>query len=75
LPYTTDLLAHVEDLLRDKSKTTRLAHTVDECRRIQDALYVLRSTKPLVPDWWYRLWRNRFDVDARAAVQDLKKNL
>ncbi len=71
----TDLLAHVEDLLRDKSKTTRLAHTVDECRRIQDALYVLRSTKPLVPDWWYRLWRTRFDVDARATVQDLKKNL
>jgi len=71
----TELLAHVEDLLHDKSKATRPTQTVDACRRVQDAIYLLRSTKPLVPDWWYWLWRKRFDMDARAAVHELKKRL
>lgn len=71
----TDLLEHVDDLLHDKTVIGLPSQAVDECRRVQDAIYVLRSTKPLVPDWWYRLWRNRFDVDARAAVEDLKKRL
>jgi len=70
-----ELLARVEDLLQDKSKTTSLAQTIDECRRIQDSIYILRSTRPLVPDWWYELWRKKFDMDARAAVQDLKRRI
>ncbi len=70
-----ELLARIEDLLQDKRNPTRLAQTIDECRRIQDAIYILRSTRPLVPDWWYELWRKKFDIDARAAVQDLKRRI
>ena len=67
-----ELLAHVEDLIKDK---TRLPHLVEECRRIQDSIYIMRSTRPLVPDWWYELWRNKFDMDAREGVQTLKKRI
>ncbi|HZU70925.1 MAG TPA: S-4TM family putative pore-forming effector [Ktedonobacteraceae bacterium] len=67
-----ELLAHVEALLKDKKRPQRL---IEECRRIQDSIYLMRSTRPLIPDWWYELWRSKFDLDAREGVQALKKRL
>ena len=67
-----ELLAHVDDLIKDKIDSLRL---VEECRNIQNSIYVMRSTRPLVPDWWYELWRKKFDIDAREGVQALKKRM
>lgn len=39
-----DLLAHVEALIKDKKRPPRL---VEECRRVQDSIYMMRSTSVL----------------------------
>jgi hypothetical protein len=68
-----EILAHIEDLLDEVGNSMHPSRLVEECRRIQDAIYLQRSGKPLVPDWWYEIWREKFDADARAAVDDLKR--
>lgn len=67
-----ELLAHVDELIKDKTGTS---HLVEECRNIQDSIYMMRSRRPLIPDWWYELWRKKFDMDAREGVQALKKRI
>lgn len=69
-----ELLAYITTVF-DRARTAQSAILVDECRHIQDAIYITRSTRPLVPDWWHRVWRSRYDADARAAVEDLKKRI
>lgn len=45
--------------------------TVEQCRRIQDAIYTLRSTGPLVLDRLYHRFRRRDEGTMRAAVEEL----
>ncbi len=40
-------------------------------RRIQDRLYELRETAPLVPEWFYTLMRSGYEADMRAAAKTL----
>jgi hypothetical protein len=47
--------------------------SVAECRHIQDRIYGLRKTGPLVPDKWYTWLRDHYEVDMRTAVADMKK--
>lgn len=42
-------------------------------RRIQDRLYELRETAPLVPEWFYTLMRSGYEADMRAAASALTK--
>jgi len=44
----------------------------EACRRVQDYIFTKRSRGPQVPDWWYHLWRKRYEVDMRAAVDELR---
>ncbi len=46
-----------------------------QCRRIQDRIFLLRKTGPLVPDKWYDWLRSRYDVDMRLAALGLKDQL
>jgi len=46
----------------------------EQCRRIQDCIYVLRSKGPLVPDQWYTWLRDRYQVDMQSAVAELKSS-
>lgn len=40
-------------------------------REVQDAIFELRTTAPLVPDWLYRLVSDRFERDMRRAVSEM----
>ena len=53
--------------LRDPTSVSR-----EQCRRIQDCIYVLRSKGPLVPDEWYTWLRDRYQVDMQSAVAQLR---
>jgi hypothetical protein len=44
----------------------------EKCRHIQDCIYVLRSKGPLVPDQWYTWLRDRYQVDMKSAVAELR---
>ena len=44
----------------------------EDCRKIQDWIYLRRSTGPLVPDWWYKWLRDKYDIDMRLVVEELK---
>lgn len=65
------LQEHVTDLL-EKRDSMPPADLVGECRRIQDSIFVLRSTRPLVPNWWYELRRKDHEAAMRAAVERLR---
>lgn len=53
--------------LRDPISVSR-----EQCRCIQDCIYVLRSKGPLVPDKWYTWLRDRYRVDMQSAVAELR---
>ena len=44
----------------------------EQCRRIQDCIFLLRSKGPLIPDWWYKLFRTKYEVDMQSVVAELK---
>jgi hypothetical protein len=44
---------------------------LDDCRRIQDSVYINRRRGPLVPDWYYWLLRPRFERDMKTTASDL----
>jgi hypothetical protein len=44
----------------------------EQCRCIQDCVYILRSKGPLVPDKWYIWLRDRYRVDMQSAVVELR---
>ncbi len=46
--------------------------TLEECRQLQDCIFLLRSLDPLVPNWWYRIRRRGYDGDMREAIEDFK---
>ena len=53
--------------LSDPSSVTR-----EQCRDVQDCIYILRNKRPLVPDRWYDWLRDRYQIDMRSAVAELK---
>lgn len=59
--------ALLESALNDPTSITK-----EDCRRIQDSIYSMRSKGPLVPDWWYRWLRDRYDVDMDEAAATLR---
>lgn len=46
--------------------------SIEQCRSIQDCIYVLRSKGPLVPDQWYSWLRSKYQIDMESAVAELK---
>lgn len=44
----------------------------DVVDRVQEDLYRLRLTGPLVPDLFYRRWRDRFETQMRAAARQFR---
>ena len=62
------VLAIWESALNNPSFVTR-----EQCRDIQDCIYILRSKKPLVPDWWYKRLRDRYQIDMQSVVEELKR--
>lgn len=47
--------------------------TVEDCRRLQDYIFSLRSTDTVVPNWWYGIFRKSYDPEMRQAVEEFKK--
>ena len=47
------------------------AVTKEQCRQIQDGIFILRSQGPLVPDKWYEWLKNKYQVDMESAILDL----
>ena len=45
----------------------------EQCRTIQDSIFISRKNGPLVPDWWYNLLRNKYQIDMVSVVQEFKK--
>jgi len=46
--------------------------TKENCRQIQDFIYRLRKEGPLVPDWWYNVLRDKYEIDMRSVIKELK---
>lgn len=61
------LEVQTDDLLRASGATER------DVREIQDQLFNLRRDAPLVPEWFYKLIRPRFEEDMRYAAQQVVK--
>lgn len=56
-----------ESLLEDPSAISR-----EECRDIQNCIFIQRSKGILVPDLWYkRLW-SKYESDMQRAIKDLR---
>jgi hypothetical protein len=49
--------------------------TLEECRQLQDYIFLLRSLDPLVPNWWYRILRRGYDRDMREAIEEFKREV
>ena len=49
--------------------------TKEKCRQIQDFIYRLRSEGPLVPDWWYNLLRDKYEIDMCSVIKELKARI
>lgn len=45
--------------------------TVEKCRDVQDAIYLYRSTGPLVPNWWYKWLRNKLELNISQTAAEL----
>lgn len=42
----------------------------DELRKLQDNLFDLRRNGPLVPEWFYKWIRDRYEEDMKAGADD-----
>jgi hypothetical protein len=58
------LLEDQTDALRRSGNATEL-----DLREIQDQLFSLRRGAPLVPGWFYKIVRGRFEADMRYAAK------
>jgi hypothetical protein len=63
--------ADKRQLLEDQTDALLRSGTASEhdLREIQDELFTLRRSAPLVPRWFYRLVRPRFEADMRYAAK------
>lgn len=59
-----------ERALQDPSSVT-----VEQCRNLQDRIFISRRDCPLVPDRWYYWSRDKFESDMQNAVRGLKRQL
>ncbi|MFA6393864.1 MAG: S-4TM family putative pore-forming effector [Patescibacteria group bacterium] len=59
----------LEKLFREiKNSTSRAEYNKSELRQIQDIIFKLRENSPLIPDWWYKLFRNKYQLDMQATI-------
>ena len=56
-----------ESGLRDPGSVSK-----EQCRHVQDCIYVFRSRGPLVPDQWYTWLRERYEIDMESAAAEMK---
>jgi hypothetical protein len=49
--------------------------SVDDSRRLQDCIFLLRNRAPVVDDWWYWIRRTAYEEDMRVAVEQFEKEL
>jgi len=45
--------------------------TTQECRQLQDYIFSLRCKDALVPNWWYRKLRWRYEMDMQKAAEEI----
>lgn len=55
-------------LLTEKLKPNKLF-----CRQVQDKIYSLRNTFSIIPDWFYWLFREKFEKQAKQSAKLPKK--
>jgi hypothetical protein len=46
--------------------------TLNQVRCIQDCIFNFRSKGPLLPDFWYKLLRGKYQLDMGAAVREFR---
>lgn len=56
--------------LWDKSMDSQVTPTLQECREIQDRILLSRQSNPIIPDWFYWLFRNRNEGAMQTSVAD-----
>lgn len=56
-----------------KTKNNSRILTVKICREIQNDLYRLRSKNALIPNWFYTIFRDKFEADMKLAASILVK--
>ncbi|MHB8576266.1 MAG: S-4TM family putative pore-forming effector, partial [Dehalococcoidia bacterium] len=59
--------------LRDAELHRAGTVTAPNLRQVQDRVFELNSKGPLVPNWWYKRRRRRFDVDDSAALTEWRR--
>jgi hypothetical protein len=82
LPALLDATELADTHLAAASSRERIEQRVDkllpegsvpasDLREIQDQLFALRSTPSIVPEWFYRVLRRRFEADMKTAARYL----
>lgn len=61
-------LARDIDNLATADKGAMSVISDEQCRHIQDCLYLTRSQRPLVPNWLYVRRRERYTIDMQETV-------
>ncbi len=41
------------------------------CRQFQDIIFLQRYGCPIIPDWWYRMHKNEFQIDTNETMECL----
>jgi hypothetical protein len=49
--------------------------TLGQCRQLQDYIFCLRSQQPLVPDWYYKIRRERYERDMQQAAEEFSSEM
>jgi hypothetical protein len=56
----------------EKSREAPSLLSIEDCRKVQDYIFFLRSKSPLVPDMLYQWLKPKYQFDMEAAVANLK---
>lgn len=54
----------------ESSVTNPESITIDTCRKVQDVLYQLRSSGPLVPEWFYKKYKPVYESNMRSVIKE-----
>jgi len=68
-----DLEEEIQRIL-DNASTDPPSINIEELRKIQDCIYNFRKG-PLVPNWFYKVSREKYEKDMKAALTKLKKQI
>jgi len=61
------------NLLKEFQKN-QIIITENTCRLFQDVIFIQRYGCPIIPDWWYRKFKNDFQSDTIKALEYLTLN-